>query len=300
MSPPPHPPATRSTLLCALGLYGGGYFVWQIPVLVDHAISVSLHETHAEVMSSRSAIFFAWAIGATVLGGRADIVGRRPVALGSAIAVVLHLVGCALCQTAAQLVACRLVGGFALGGLAYGFTLAIESAEADQKSLTALRLNSWHTINAGIVVAIHHACQTTGVSWRTELCCDATVLGTFVAAAAWHVPESVDFLSRARRKGRLPEAIDSTVVCPAAEASPVGAGSPPTTVRTILLTLLCPTYRRATLTLSICFVAVSFVFYILTFEADALSPHLELNVLLLAGLETPGHAARRMLGCNGP
>jgi MFS family permease len=220
-----------TTLLCALGLYGAGYFVWQVPVLVDRAIAESLHETHAEVMESRSAIFFASAIGATVLGGYADTVGRRPVALISATAVVLHLLGCALCHSASQLVLCRLVGGFAMGGLAYGFAFALESAEAGAKSATALRLNTWHTLNAGLVCAIHRGCevlrfssdtrklelqraelfpntsllvrQVFDISWRLELAIDAALLGSCVAVTAWLVPESADFSARPRCAGQI-------------------------------------------------------------------------------------------------
>ena len=84
--------------LCGAGIFGGGSFVYTLPVLMDATIGTALGLTQNQMVSSSTAIFVGWALSSTPLGTLADRFGRKPVAVGSGTLAVVHLLGCAVAR----------------------------------------------------------------------------------------------------------------------------------------------------------------------------------------------------------
>ena len=268
------PPGVATTALCGVGIYGAGPFVWQTPLLLDDAIGASLHLTHDQMLTSQSAIFLAWAAGAMVLGAAADVVGRKPVCVLSGLLIALELLGCSCADSFAGLLASRLVGGFALGGTASGFTLAVESASVEKQADVALALNVGFSGAVALLLALHQAAGgAMHLSWHDELVAYAATVATLVGATALCVRESPAFL---------------------AAAKPADVEGP----RTSALGALCsPAYLPTTLALVFCFVAATTVYFSLSFAAGSLGgTSLETNILLLAILDLPGPYLAARLG----
>jgi hypothetical protein len=171
------------------------------------------------------------------------------------------------------------VGGFAIGGTAAGFTLAIEHVKESQKSVTATALNVYnHVAGYTILVGIHLACVHVKASWKTELFGFASCLGLLVVTTALVVPESPEFLAR-RAKPRGSSSLG---------AADDGASAP--TSSDGMQRLLDPSFQRSTATLTLCFVAGVVIYYSLSFSAGAISDNLILNIFLLSVLGPSPHA----------
>ena len=271
------PPGAATTALCGVGIYGAGPFVWQTPLLLDDAIGASLQLSHDQMLTSQSAIFLAWAAGAVVLGGAADVIGRKPVCVFSGLLIALELAGCSCADSFSGLLASRLVGGFALGGTASGFTLAVESASVEKQADVGLALNVGFSGAVVLLLALHQAVGgAMHLSWHDELVAYAATVAALVGATAMCVPESPAFLAAA-----------------AAAGGAEGAGP-----RTDAIGTLCsPAYLPATLALVFCFVVATIVYFSLSFAAGSLGgTGLETNILLLALLDLPGPYLAARLG----
>lgn len=298
-------------MLCGVGIYGGGAFVWQSPVLLDGSIESSLQISHADVVTSTSAIFLAWAIGATVLGRLADTIGRKPVAVGSAVAIALHLFGIASCTDSTGLLAARVFGGFACGGVASGVTLALEAVEVeDQASRAMFELNTWHFVSVVLILGVHLGCASLDLDLRQELAGLGLLLGSMAAATAVVVPESAAFAkssAAAAANAAADAAADAAANAAAANAAATAATTaatateaklgervgeaivPATSAPSAPAGLFDAKYIGPTGALVACFVAISAVYFSLTFSAGSLSSELELNIFLLALLDLPGY-----------
>ena len=280
--PPPAPPAMQPSsqlltrMLCGVGIYGGGAFVWQSPVLLDGYIESTFHIAHADVVSSTSAIFLAWAIGATVLGSLADNIGRKPVAVGSALVIALHLFGISAATDATGLLAARIAGGFACGGVASGVTLALEAAPEEDQTNAMFQLNSFHFLAVVLILGVHVECETANIGLQQELCGLGLLVGAMGAATALLIPES----SAYRAKGASLSDASAEEVEEDQLANEIT--EPPS--------LLSAEYAQPQLALVACFIAISAVYFSLTFSAGSLSSDLALNIFLLALLDLPGKA----------
>lgn len=303
--PSDEPSELRKSLTIALvgvSIYGGGVFVWQLPVLMDDAIGASLNLSQTQMISTTTGTFFGWALGSAVFGLVADRVGRRPVALGGSAVVVFHLLVSASANRVGGLLAARILGGLALGGQLQGFPLALEHISEEQKASKATWLNLCFAVASGIIVTTHITCSRLEWNWRTELCAHALVLSVLLAATALVVPHSpvnqevdMEMVPTIGEGGsdKVYEGLENTEPERHEHNRPASSA------------LFGRAYGASNAIISFSFVAVSVVYYGLSYQAGELSESTELNVLFLAVLDLPGNklfdllAARPGLGVSG-
>ena len=174
--------ALLSDVLCGLGLFGGAAFVWQLPVMLDTAIGVSLQFSAPQTIQATTAIFVAWSVGSTVLGSAADRIGRKVVAVGSGVVAGVHLLLLSVASSLGHVIGARLLGGFALGGMMQaGFSLATENVHGpERKSATAANLHYASTAVVLVIVALHKLCGWQAIGWRMELRLCAALLAPMI------------------------------------------------------------------------------------------------------------------------
>ena len=285
----------RPVLLYGVGIYGGSSFVWQVPMLLDGAIAGSLRVSDRDMRVSSSAIFVVWAVGSVVLGQAADRLGRKPVAEASALAVLLHLLGCAVATSFGWFACSRLLGAFALGGLPAGFALIIENEDEASRSVVALVMNMLQVVSVASQVLVHALCHWCAWPWRVELLGFVLVRAPFVAAAIRLVPESAAFTasvrsrvhgSRVHSSGLHGSRVDcyrahSSCFHGSRDTSAVGLtkqsanqsadqSADPSAKRSAIESialLIGPSHRLITLRIVFCFVAVTLISFILSFQA---------------------------------
>jgi putative MFS transporter len=281
--------ALLSDVLCGLGLFGGAAFVWQLPVMLDTAIGVSLQFSAPQTIQATTAIFVAWSVGSTVLGSAADRIGRKVVAVGSGVVAVVHLLLLSVASSLGHVIGARLLGGFALGGMMQaGFSLATENVHGpERKSATAANLHYASTAVVLVIVALHKLCGWQAIGWRMELRLCAALLAPMILLCGLFVPESPAFLSsrnlRARSKAERPGGDGSRAL-----------QKPTTLASDRLLAYWQPLARCC-----FAFVAGGVTFYGLSYQAGSISDSLLFNVAALSLLELPGYKLADLLGQAG-
>ena len=102
-----------AALLAILGMLGPFSIDTYLPAFAG--IAASLHATPLQMQQTLSAYLFGFALMSLFHGALSDSVGRRPVVLWGLFVFTLASVGCALSQSAAQLIFFRTLQGLSTG-----------------------------------------------------------------------------------------------------------------------------------------------------------------------------------------
>jgi benzoate transport len=149
--------------------------------------------------------------GAFVLGGIADRIGRRPVALISLCIMALGMYGAAVAQTISMLCIVRLFTGLGIGGvLASISVMSAEFSNLKNRNFCVTLMATGYPL--GVIVGGTVASMLlANFDWRAVFSFGAIM--TFIAIPlTWYLlPESISFLAQKRPKNTL-ERINKTLI----------------------------------------------------------------------------------------
>lgn len=201
------------------------------------------------------------AIGSLFLGGIADRIGRRSTILACLLLMTAGMLGAAMATGVAMLSAWRVLTGLGIGGMLAATNAAVaEAANARQRSLAVVLMAAGYpvgTIVGGTVSAILLA----HFDWRAVFGFGAICSMLFIPLVLWRAPESISFLMHKRPPGAL-QRINSTLARmghpPVAELGQPDADASP---RAPIVELFSPVLMRATLLLTVAYLAHIMTFY---------------------------------------
>ena len=200
------------------------------------------------------------AVGSIVLGGLADRLGRRPVALGS---LVIMAIGMALATTAhgvPTLSAFRLFTGLGIGGmLATINAAAAEFSNARRRNLAVAIMAGGYPVGAVVGGSIASRLLAAG-SWRSVFTFGAIVTVAFLPLVWLFLPETVAFLVHRRPANALQRvnAVLQRLGHSAVAALPAPSEGAP---RATIAQLFAPGLARTTVLLTIAYFAHIMTFY---------------------------------------
>jgi benzoate transport len=143
------------------------------------------------------------ALGSILLGGVADLIGRRRMLLGCLVLMTLGMVMVAGVHNLTALCVWRVVTGLGIGGmLAANNAVATEFSSIRQRDVCVSIMAIGYPLGAvfGGMVAAH---LLTGGNWRTVFEFGAICTGVFLPVVFLWVPESIGWLCQARPPGAL-------------------------------------------------------------------------------------------------
>ncbi len=100
------------TLLSIIGPFSTDMYLPGLPEIVKY-----FDTTVAILNATLYGLVFTQALGILLLGPVSDKYGRKPVLLGSIVVYIISSVLCGVCPNIAAFIVCRLIQGFAAGGL---------------------------------------------------------------------------------------------------------------------------------------------------------------------------------------
>lgn len=100
------------TLLSIIGPFSTDMYLPGLPEIVKY-----FNTTEAILNATLYGFVFTQALGILLLGPISDKYGRKPVLLGSIVVYIISSVLCGVCPNIAAFIICRLIQGFAAGGL---------------------------------------------------------------------------------------------------------------------------------------------------------------------------------------
>jgi len=208
----------------AIDQIGLGMFHWEVYLIVGlftaaDSVEIGFISFVTEVLKQEwgleesakatmeAMIFVGMLLGAPTWGWLADKYGRRPIMLISAMVVSIFGFLTAACNSAGQLIPCRLMVGFGCSGCVVAFDVFAELLPTDYRGPLTMSTFYWFTLGAlySNVCAKFLLCS---MGWRTfTIVC---ALPTFVAAAAgfFLVPESAHWLVAEGRKKEAAEVLN--------------------------------------------------------------------------------------------
>jgi benzoate transport len=198
--------------------------------------------------------------GSVFVGGLADRIGRRPVALGC---LVVMAIGMALATTAhdvTTLSAFRLLTGLGIGGmLAASNAMAAEFANARRRNLAVALMACGYPLGAIIGGSIASRLLASG-SWRSVFAFGAIVSGAFIPIVWFLMPETVAYLAH-RRPANVLERINA-VLRRLGHATVTALPAPsPDAPRARMTELFTPALARTTVLLTVAYFAHLMTFY---------------------------------------
>lgn len=212
-----------------------------------------------------SVALFGMAAGSLFLGPFADIIGRRPMLLGSAGLASLGMLLASVSQSYVMLGAFRFVTGLGVGAVLACITVIVaEYSNARYRGLAIGIYTAGYGIGAtlGGLAAVG---LIGNYGWRSVFLVGGIVAAASVVAAWFLVPESVDFLVHKRPAGvvdKLNRVARRISQAPVTSIEDETAGLPSeTSSQNKIGALLAPSYRRTTLLLWVTFFFVMCGFY---------------------------------------
>jgi benzoate transport len=206
---------------------------------------------------------FGMAIGSAALGNLADRLGRRPTILGCLATMAAGMYAASLAHTIPALAVARLFTGLGIGGMiATTSALVAEASSARRRSLN-LSLNiAGYSSGAILGGSVAAALLAAGGDWRAvfRFGCYATAVALPIVALA--LPESPGFLLSVRPRRaleRLNRVLRSYGRAALAQLPPARPRASMVPVRM----LLGPRYLKATVLLTVAYLAQIMVFYFL-------------------------------------
>lgn len=143
------------------------------------------------------------AIGSLILSPFGDVVGRKPMVLGSIVLMIVGSLLSALCHTVPQLAACRILTGVGMGTLIpLGTTIASEFASLRYRPL-AIAATTIGLPAGSIVGGLIASILLEHVGWTSVFVSGAVAGALLLPFVAWGLPESPAFLIARRPKGAL-------------------------------------------------------------------------------------------------
>ena len=143
------------------------------------------------------------ALGAIVLGGIADGIGRRKTSLGCMVVMVFGMLLTTVVGDVIQLSACRIFTGIGLGGLLSAITpLTAEFSNRKRRYLCVSVMSIGYPIG-GVIGGIIAAQLLVNHSWRSIFYFGAGITALFIPVFFSLVPESVYWLIRKQPKDAL-------------------------------------------------------------------------------------------------
>ena len=198
--------------------------------------------------------------GSIFVGGLADRVGRRPIALGC---LVVMAIGMGLATTAGDvttLSAYRLFTGIGIGGLlAAGNAMAAEFSNARRRNLAVALMAAGYPMGAIVGGSIASRLLADG-SWRSVFAFGALVSAAFIPLVWFLVPETIAYLAH-RRPDNVVERVSAVLRRlghPAVAGLPAPSADAP---RARLSQLFTPSLARTSVLLTLSYFAHIMTFY---------------------------------------
>jgi len=219
--------ASSSSSSSAGGAGGGGLFQFTIltaaglafaadgmQVVLLSFLTLVLKEewalTNAQAESLTSVLFLGAMVGTLLLGPLADVEGRRPVFLGSALTIGVAGLATAAAPNYACLLTALFAVGTGVGGLTVPFDILAEFLPAQQRGTQLLKIEYFWTAGCLYVVLLAYLLLNTNdsnetPSWRTFVALCALPCWISLIVGYLCVPESPRWLAS---QGRCAEALD--------------------------------------------------------------------------------------------
>lgn len=143
------------------------------------------------------------AIGAMVLGGMADKIGRRSTILICLVLMSCGMLAAGFAQGVMDLLAYRLITGIGIGGmLASTNAMAAEYSNARHRSMAVTFMAGGYPV--GVIIGGSVAAELlNSFDWRAIFFFGAVVTGAFLVIVWYFLPESVSYLAKRRPPGAL-------------------------------------------------------------------------------------------------
>lgn len=201
------------------------------------------------------------AAGSLFLGGIADRIGRRATILCCLGLMTIGMLGAASANGITTLSAWRIVTGLGIGGMLAATNAAVaEAASAKQRSLAVVLMAAGYPVGTIIGGSIS-ALLLIHFDWRAVFVFGAACSSLFIPLVLWRAPESIAFLMHKRAPDAL-QRINANLV--RMGHSPVAAlpvDEPEMTPKVPIVDLFSPLLRRATILLTLAYLAHIMTFY---------------------------------------
>lgn len=147
--------------------------------------------------------------GSVILGGLADKLGRRPVALGCLSAMALGMAGASFAANIIWLSIMRFITGIGIGGiLAAGNSMAAEFSSLKRRALSVSLLGAGFPLG-GILGGIVAAQLLETVNWRAIFLFGSVVTALFIPLVYFLIPETVSYQVKRRPANALEKVNDT-------------------------------------------------------------------------------------------
>lgn len=200
------------------------------------------------------------AIGSLVLGGVADRIGRRATILSCLVVMACGMLGASAAYDLTSLSAWRVLTGLGIGGMLAATNAAVaEAANARHRSLCIVLMAGGYPVGSVIGGSIS-AMLLTRYDWQAVFVFGAVATLLFIPLVWFRAPESIAFLLHKRPPGAL-ALINRNLQAMGHEPIDALPPSEPPTAKVPLADLFSPALRRATVLLTIAYLAHIMTFY---------------------------------------
>ncbi len=142
-------------------------------------------------------------LGSVLLGGVADKIGRRPTILGCLIAMSVGMFGASLAVGVPTLLVWRLLTGLGIGGMLASINAAAAELSSQRWRSLAVSLMVIGYPVGGVIGGTVVQRLLGGGTWHDVFVFGGGVTAAFIPLVWFLLPESVDFLDRRRKPGRI-------------------------------------------------------------------------------------------------
>jgi benzoate transport len=143
------------------------------------------------------------AMGSILLGGVADRMGRRPMALGCLVVMATGMIMATTATNIYDLAAWRVLTGLGIGGMLPTITaIAAENASEKRRNLCVAIVGIGYPLGA-VVGGTIAALLLRAHDWRSVFVFGAIATACFIPLVWWRVPESVFWLCQRQPRGAL-------------------------------------------------------------------------------------------------
>lgn len=152
------------TLLSIIGPFSTDMYLPGLPEIVKY-----FNTTEAILNATLYGFVFTQALGILLLGPISDKYGRKPVLLGSIVVYIISSVLCGVCPNIAAFIICRLIQGFAAGGLMVISTALIKDCFQEKIRDKALTLVMVFSVIGPLLSPILGSWLIDIVNWQATL-----------------------------------------------------------------------------------------------------------------------------------